>query len=177
MKKLLIILLSIALLTGCTKGVSQEEFDELNLKYEDLLSESNSMTAEYETLNTDYQEMINTSINDSIGNASDDLFADLIMQGIQVDYAFDGTMLYDGVAQINMISEKPFVEEYDFISQQLSDNSSIMASVASSFDIETLYLKVVDDKGLSIFEYCYRSGVSDGAVSVSFGLDFIDQLN
>ncbi|HKM00272.1 MAG TPA: hypothetical protein VJZ06_10215, partial [Mobilitalea sp.] len=94
MKRLIISVLICIALVGCSKEeprepeITQEEYDELNTKYEQALSESGSLLLKYETLNTRHQEMVDQTLTNEVSDASDDVFSDLVMQGIRVNYTF-----------------------------------------------------------------------------------------
>lgn len=190
MKKIVAILMVAIFLTGCSKSVPSSKFNSLQSEYATLQSNYDNLQAEHNTtqsncdelekkfttLDTDYQAMVSDSLKNIMADTKDDLFADLIMEGIKLDYEYDGTMLYDGVAQINVVSEQSSAEDFDYISGLLKDNSITLASLLETYGLNILYFKVVDNDGFQIFEYSYIFGETN-EVKMSVGLDFINELN
>lgn len=175
------------LLTGCSQ-VSKEDYNNLKSESETLRTdnevlqkEKDTLQSNYDKLNADYEKvktelsnMANQSISTAVGDTQNELFAESIIQGIGLDYKYVGSMLYDGVAQINIFSEKEANEEMDYLSDLLSKGSINVATLMNSHGIETLYLKVVDKDKLPIFEYTYLFG-DKNEVRISVSLDYLNE--
>jgi hypothetical protein len=177
MKKIIIFLLAIAFLSGCSKSVLSSDFDSLQTEYNILQSRYDELEKEFSDFKIKHDEASANLPQTTEEDKPDELFADLIMQGIRLNYAFDGTMLYDGVAQINVMSEKSPDEEFKYLNELLKENSINLASIMKTYKIGILYFKVVTDKGYPMFEYTYTFGVDESEVKVSVATDYIDIIN
>lgn len=183
MKKIILLtVMSMLLLNGCSSKISEEEYNSLKSETESLKTEKAKLQSDYDKLNKDYEQaktdlnnMSNQTIETSTNNAKDELFADLIMQGIGIDYEYFGSIPSEKVAQINITSEKEAHEEMDYFSNLLSKSSIDVATLMNTYGIETLYLKVVDNNRIPIFEYTYLYSSDIQEVKISVSLDYLDE--
>lgn len=176
MKKLLVFIFVFTLiLTGCSNKISMERYESLKEDYVSLQGNYNALLSDYEQLKSEYDGIVNESLETMISKTNNDLFADLLIKGLGLNYTYDGTILYDGVAQINVLSEKPTQEEFDYISHVLTEGSVVINSLMKTYELGILYFKVVSDEGFTLFEYSYVRD-TEKIVSISVGNDYLKDI-
>lgn len=186
MRKILAILSIALLLSGCSKGVSNEDYTDLQSKYDVLESEKDTIQKERDNLQSEYDSLMEekNTIQASSNVAESDIgsrqwdnnhFTDLFVQAIKIDREHVNGYMSDDIAQIIFFAQEDARSEFDYLLGLLKDKIEIVEMVCAIEDINHLYLKLATDTGVEMFELYYDL-TDNTVVSMSVGIDYINEL-
>ena len=174
-KHILVLAVSCLLLTGCSGGVTQKE-------YNDLDSELQTLSLKYEHLQDDYDKLkIESEITENVSNDNNQkdiqIFIEALARSIDLDKVYSGNIIADGIVQINILADGSPRDELDYYKKLIVDNYDAIKLLCDTYDVKYLYFKVVDGiSGNVIFEL-YCNFEDEFKLTMSVGLDYIDELN
>lgn len=178
MRKIIICTFICLLLTGCSSGVSQEEYDrmisinkdllsnysELDIKHQGLNADYNNMFNEYQQIQDKYDELL-SAYDDSADRLMDmttkytDLLAttgeDVVIEawgnvafGDNVKYSVMDSSTIQYIYSIESVKENNIILSF----KSVTDNISTLQAVTSSKDIDYVYIKILDNNFYPVYE-------------------------
>ena len=174
MKQILFCITLLILLTGCEKQVSQGAYNELKSNYEKLESMNIELENQLESLNSEY----NSQENDSAGDKEldNEIFLSTLTGATKIDRQYYSNYIADDIMQIIFLAQNDARTELSYIENGLTENTSTIKLLCETYGIKYLYIKSIDEVSKNtLFELLFDLS-GDGKVTMSIGLDYINDL-
>jgi outer membrane murein-binding lipoprotein Lpp len=164
MKKIAVLLMVAALLTGCGKTVPSSEMNSLQTEYDTLQSKYDELEKNIKNINTD-----NTISNKDTINDNDEIIADTVLGMTAYGRKYISSFISDDVLQIIATAEENPQDEFN---QYYNYSGEAIISTCEAFGISAIYVKTVDTANNPIFEICFTAD----SKSYLIGYDYLDEI-
>lgn len=194
MKKLLIVCIIGLLLTGCSKGIPQETFDNLDSEYSILQNKYDELLTEHNNLQNDIKELrLSYSALEVENNENKEMYSEYLTKygellaetvgddilnawGVTTFGSVESGLISNNSVQLVVTIDKATADNLKSISEQLFNGIETLV-IVNTVDTKNLYIKVVDKTGVPIIEYSFLNISGDTEVKTMFSSDYLDIMN
>jgi hypothetical protein len=179
MKKLMLILLIILSFSGCSKDITQKEYDNLHTSYQFLQSEYDDLVKKYEEIENLNSETI-TTLNDVTKKYMDLLSTEgnIVMEAWGTSTFGDDTeysLLNNSTVQYKVAIKTVTINNISSVFNDFIENTGTLKLSADSQNITDVYIKVVNGDLKPLFELSFSTLDSEEPEpSMMINMDYSD---
>lgn len=179
MKRVILMCIVGLLLTGCSKGVSQETFNKLNNDYEEIQKEYQEIKALYDELyleNEDNKNSFKDYFDKYTGLYAEKKKGSLVEAWGETTFLnCESSMVGDKniqfIVPINS-NEEEILSEYNNLLNSLTS----LALANSINEISSVFIKYVDSQGIPIMEISLLNENDDNSANFMVSIDYMDTV-
>lgn len=150
-------------------------------KYDEVLNNLQTLRTEYTVLDTDYKSLKEQYEDPNyvqVGSFQwdNEHFNNIFIETLKISKTCSSNFIAKGIMQMNFIAEGSAREELDYFKELIVDNYDVIKLNCGAYDIDYLYLKVVDGTtGNEMFEL-YCNFEDEFKLNMSIGLEYYEEL-